>query len=221
MRKIGGLVEFKPARRMFAGRGRSMLTFGEWKIAIVAMAFGGAVGAGWVHDFASPVAPLALAQPPAAPPTAETALAAAPVAAADIVDVAAEGAQSDAFLPQIVLAAADGRVSRVETAAYLIARAARIVDGDTLYLDGVATRIRLWGVDAPERDEDGFDAATQTLARLVEDETLSCEHVDTDSYKRIVARCYFEDGRDLSAQMIDSGAASEYLRYTHGYYGGQ
>lgn len=220
MRKIGGLVEFKPARRMFAGRGRSMLTFGEWKIAIFAMAFGGAVGAGWVHDFASPVAPLALAQPPAAP-AVETAVAAAPVAAAEFVEAAADAASGDAFLPQIVLAAADGRVSRTEGTAYLIARAARIVDGDTLYLDGVATRIRLWGVDAPERDEEGFDDATQTLARLVEDETLSCEHVDTDAYKRIVARCYFEDGRDLSAQMIDSGAASEYLRYTHGYYGGQ
>jgi len=28
----------------------------------------------------------------------------------------------------------------------------RVVDGDSLYLEGVTAQIRLWGVDAPERD---------------------------------------------------------------------
>lgn len=224
MSKNGGLVEFRPARRVFAGRGRSLLTFGEWKIAFAAMAFGGAISAGWLYQFPSAGMPLALAQPPAAAqplPTQTTvapAIAAAPAPVAEIVEASAP---ADSVLPQIVLAAEDGRVSRIEEAKILIARAARIVDGDTFYLDGVATRIRLWGVDAPEREEDGFDEATQTLARLVEGETLSCEHVDTDPYKRIVARCFFNDGRDLSEQMIDSGAASEFLRYTRGYYGGE
>ena len=220
MSKNRGLVEFRPARRVFAGRGRSLLTFGEWKIAFAAMAFGGAISAGWLYQFPTLDRPLALAQPPAAaqPLPAETAVASAPAPAAEIVEASAP---ADSVLPQIVLAAEDGRVSRIEEAKILIARAARIVDGDTFYLDGVATRIRLWGVDAPEREEDGFDEATQTLARLVEGETLSCEHVDTDPYKRIVARCFFNDGRDLSEQMIDSGAASEFLRYTRGYYGGE
>jgi len=220
MSRKGGLVEFRPARRVFAGRGRSLLTFGEWKIAFVAMAFGGAIGAGWFYEFPSADSPLALTQPPAAAqtPASQTVVAAAPAPAAEIVEAAAD---SDSILPQIVLAAEDGRVGRAEEAKILIARAARIVDGDTLYLDGVTTRIRLWGVDAPERNEEGFDEATQTLAQLVDGETLSCEHVDTDPYKRIVARCYFNDGRDLSEQMIDSGAAAEFLRYTRGYYGGE
>ncbi|MEK7266390.1 MAG: thermonuclease family protein [Pseudomonadota bacterium] len=221
MMKSGGLVVFKPSRRVFAGRGRSLLTFGEWKIALTAMVFGGAIGAGWVHQYEAPLRPLALAQPAAAPLTQTASIAAAPVAAAEIIDAAAETVTGESVLPQIVLAADDGRVSRLEEAKVLIAEAARIVDGDTLYLDGVPTRIRLWGVDAPERDEEGFDEATQTLALLVKGETLSCEHIDTDAYQRIVARCYFKDGRDLSEQMIDSGAATEFLRYTRGYYGGE
>lgn len=223
MRRSGGRVEFKPARRVFAGRGRSMLTFGEWKIALAAMVCGGAIGAGWFHDFRGSVRPLALAQPIAAlqAPAPGAAIAAAPVAAVEAVEAAADAAGADSILPQIVLAAQDGRVSRTEDAKILIAEAARIVDGDTLYLEGVSTSVRLWGVDAPERDEEGFDEATQTLARLVDGETLSCERIDTDRYRRIVARCYFNDGRDLSEQMIDSGAATEFLRYTRGYYAGE
>lgn len=213
------LAQFKPARRVFAGRGRSMLTFGEWKIAIFGILFGAAVGAGWFYELPGKSEPLALAQPPveAAP---QSQLAAVPVA--EIVEASVE---PDAVLPQIVLAAPatddDGRVDRAGEADYLIAEAERVVDGDTLYLKGVATRIRLWGVDAPEREELGFDEATQALAALVAGQTLSCEHVDTDRYLRIVARCYFADGRDLSQAMIDSGAAREYLRFTQGYYSGQ
>lgn len=221
MKRNGGLVEFRPARRVFAGRGRSMLTFGEWKIALLAMGFGAAVGAGWFYEFPAEAPPLALVQPPAKPPERQAPIAAAPAAAVETLEAAIEAPTGDSVLPQIVLAADDGRVSRTEEAEILIAKAARVVDGDTLYLDGVPTRIRLWGVDAPERDEEGFDEAAQTLARLVEGETLSCEHIDTDPYKRIVARCYFDDGRDLSEQMIDSGAATEFLRYTRGYYGGE
>lgn len=215
MTKGAKLVEFKPARRVFAGRGRSLMTFGEWKIAFAAMAFGGLIGAGWLYRLPHGTALLALAQPPIeAPPQ----VAPAPVEAAGIVEAAAG---ADSVLPQIVLAAGDDRVDRAGEAGYLIAEAARVVDGDTLYLQGVATRIRLWGVDAPEREEPGFDEATQMLVGLVMGQTLSCEHVDTDRYLRIVARCYFADGRDLSEAMIDSGAATEYLRFTHGYYGGE
>ncbi len=225
----GGLVEFKPARRVFAGRGRSLLTFGEWKIAFASMAFGGAVTAGWLigqTEFSLPMtfAQSVMAQPVTAATVSE-APAAAPVEAALPVSAAAEGiaaidpeSDSEEILPQIVVAENDGRRSRTDPPADFIGAVSRVVDGDTFYLEGFATRIRLWGVDAPERDEEGFDAATDMLAELVAGQTLSCEQVDTDRYKRIVARCYFPDGGDLSAAMIESGAASEYQRFTDGYY---
>ena len=38
-----------------------------------------------------------------------------------------------------------------------------VVDGDSLYLQGIKKQIRLWGVDAPERNEKGFKQATAAL----------------------------------------------------------
>lgn len=220
----GGLVEFKPARRVFAGRGRSLLTFGEWKIALASMAFGGAVTAGWLIGQTGISAPLALAQPLMAANGSEAPVA-APIEAALPVSVAAQGegpvapaTGGEQILPQIVLAESDGRRSRADPLTDFAGPVSRVVDGDTFYLEGLSTRIRLWGVDAPERDEEGFDAATDKLTALVAGKSLSCEQVDTDKYKRIVARCYFADGGDLSAAMIASGAASEYRRFTDGYY---
>lgn len=221
MGRGGKFPEFKPARRVFAGRGRSMLTFGEWKIAAAGILFGGAVGAGWFHEFTPGASPLTLVQPApvaiAAPAAPENASALAPTIVAE---TALEPAPEE-ILPQIVLAAADGRTSRRPEPAYYIASVARVVDGDTFYLEGITTRIRLWGVDAPERSEEGFDEASEMLATLVAEQPLACEHVDIDPHERIVARCYFGDGRDLSEAMIRSGVADEYLRFTRGYYGGE
>lgn len=95
-------------------------------------------------------------------------------------------------------------------------RITRVVDGDTFHVAGVAPAIRLWGVDAPEKDEDGFLEAGAALANFTRGHTLSCDVVDRDRYGRAVARCAREDGQDISALMIRSGAAAEYWRYTHG-----
>jgi endonuclease YncB( thermonuclease family) len=96
----------------------------------------------------------------------------------------------------------------------------RIVDGDSLYLVGVKPQIRLWGVDAPERDEDGFKAATDYLRKIAKDRELECRQVDQDRYRRIVARCFLPDDQEINRMMIESGTAAEYIRYSNGFYGG-
>lgn len=220
MGKAGKFAEFRPARRVFAGRGRSMLTLGEWRIALTAMLFGAAIGAGWFFDLSaapaahtSAEAELEPLEIPAAPKNEATV--AAPAA------VIAEAPSVNIALPHIVLAEPDGRDDRKIPETDYEGRLARIVDGDTFYIEGVDTRIRLWGVDAPERDEAGFDEASAMLESLAGGETLSCEHMDRDRYGRIVARCRLGDGVDLSEAMIKSGVATEYLRFTQGYYGGE
>lgn len=217
MGRGGKLAAFKPARRVFAGRGRSMLTFGEWKIALAGVAFGGLVGAGWFHE--APLFPVNLA--PGALTLAQPAAPAPATAPGPAAETMIEEPAGEEVLPQIVLAAEDGRRDRTAPQTDYQGRVARVVDGDTFYLEGLETRIRLWGVDAPEHDEEGFDEATDMLALLVGEEALSCEHVEIDPYDRIVARCYFASGADLSEAMIDSGTAAEYLRFTQGYYGGE
>lgn len=94
-----------------------------------------------------------------------------------------------------------------------------VTDGDTFSLHGVERPIRVWGLDAPERDEPGASAATSTLRRLVAGQDLTCRVRDIDRYGRIVGQCVLPDGRDIAAQMIAAGVAREYCYFSGGYYG--
>lgn len=101
----------------------------------------------------------------------------------------------------------------------LEARVSKILDGDTFTLSGESRRIRVWGLDAPEWDERGGSTATATLRSLISGKTLRCAIRDVDRYGRLVGQCFLPDGRDIAAEMIRSGAATEYCRYSRGYYG--
>ncbi|MEL7049634.1 MAG: thermonuclease family protein [Pseudomonadota bacterium] len=94
----------------------------------------------------------------------------------------------------------------------------RVVDGDSLYIKTHDPQIRLWGLDAPERNEEGYKEATKQLYQLAYNKTITCEIMDVDRYGRTVSRCKTPDGSDLSAEMIRSGTAKEYIRFTKGYY---
>lgn len=99
------------------------------------------------------------------------------------------------------------------------ARVSKILDGDTFTLSGESRRIRVWGLDAPEWNHRGGSAATATLRGLISGKRLSCAILDIDRYGRLVAQCFLPDGRDIAAEMIRSGAADEYCRYSGGFYG--
>lgn len=101
----------------------------------------------------------------------------------------------------------------------LEARVSKVLDGDTFTLRGESRRIRVWGLDAPEWDQRGGSAATKALHGLISGKTLRCSVVDIDRYGRLVGQCFLPDGRDIAAEMIRSGAASEYCRYSRGFYG--
>ena len=77
---------------------------------------------------------------------------------------------------------------------------AYVVDGDTLVIRN--TRIRLFGVDAPEMQHPFGQKAKWALVSLCKGKTVRAEVIEEDSHGRIVARCYLEDGRDLSAEMV-------------------
>ena len=96
----------------------------------------------------------------------------------------------------------------------------RVVDGDSIYLAGHEPQVRLWGVDAPEQDEAGYDAATATLTRLAEGQRVTCQQMDRDQYGRTVARCFLSDGQEINRTMIESGTATEYVRFSRGFYSG-
>ena len=92
------------------------------------------------------------------------------------------------------------------------------MDGDSLYLDGYKPQIRLWGVDAPERDERGFQAASETLSRFALGQRITCRVIEADRYGRSVARCFLPDGREINRMMIESQTAREYRHFSKGFY---
>jgi endonuclease YncB( thermonuclease family) len=97
-------------------------------------------------------------------------------------------------------------------------RVTRIVDGDTMHVAGAGAPVRIWGLDAPERNETGFIEATNALSNICAGKSVNCEELDRDKYGRIVARCYLPNGDDIAAEMIKSGTADEYLFFSRGYY---
>jgi len=100
-----------------------------------------------------------------------------------------------------------------------LAGGARIVDGDSLHLDGRS--IRLEGIDAPElaqtcgrdgREESCGREARRALIELIGDDEVVCRLSGTDKYRRTLARCT-AGGRDLNARMVSGGMAVSYGGY--------
>ena len=101
--------------------------------------------------------------------------------------------------------------------------AARVIDGDTL--DVAGTRVRLFGIDAPEARQTCREAGTdwacgtwagQMLAEAVEGQSVRCEGEGLDRYGRLLASCS-AGGQDLGRRMVQTGAALAYRRYSTRY----
>ncbi|MGJ8621553.1 MAG: thermonuclease family protein [Yoonia sp.] len=99
----------------------------------------------------------------------------------------------------------------------------RVIDGDTVALG--ATRIRLFGVDAPEIGQQCFDQGRSLdCGALVRDAMKSrfagsravCHRRDTDQYGRDVAVCFVDD-QDIGKWLVQEGLAFAYRRYSDVY----
>lgn len=98
----------------------------------------------------------------------------------------------------------------------MVSGRARAVDGDTIAIG--ATRVRIWGIAAPEYYESKGQAASRAMHRFVGGRRVDCRPLDTDRYGRIVARCAV-GGRDVGALMVASGLARDCPGYSRGHYG--
>ena len=113
---------------------------------------------------------------------------------------------------------------KAETLTNAIAGSARVVDGDTLDVSG--QRIRLEGIDAPElaqscKDAQGADwpcgrEALKYLAELTSGRDVACDSTGTDKYGRVLGIC-FAEGREINAEMVRSGFAWAFIKYSTAY----
>lgn len=136
-----------------------------------------------------------------------------------------------ALFAAVVLAGAAGTVLRPDRHASgssagdeALRGAVRVIDADTFDVGG--TRVRLFGVDAPEAGQTCTDAAggafacgeaATALARARwEGREASCDPRDRDPYGRVVAVCRVA-GEDAGAALVRRGYAQAYLEFSADY----
>ncbi|MEM0987980.1 MAG: thermonuclease family protein [Pseudomonadota bacterium] len=101
---------------------------------------------------------------------------------------------------------------------------ARLVDGDTLIIEG--RTVRLHGIDAPETrqtcwDDRGRDyrcgvAALDGLRDLVGNALVTCRGTERDRHDRLIAVCR-AGSTDLNSRMVAMGLAIAYRRFSNDY----
>lgn len=98
----------------------------------------------------------------------------------------------------------------------LTASVIRVRDGDSLLVRaaGRDIEVRLADVDAPERGQPHADQARKALIDLLQRRNVAVEVLDTDAYRRKVARVRrLPDGLDINAEVVRAGNAWVYRRY--------
>jgi endonuclease YncB( thermonuclease family) len=115
-------------------------------------------------------------------------------------------------------------------AADLIGTVPAVADGDTFTLCAGAQceRIRLCGIDAPERGDALSAEATQAVRDMTNRATVACTPVGEGtvcdgrsrrrSGERLVAQC-FVDGKDMATELVRQGLACDWVRFSGGHYG--
>ncbi len=98
-----------------------------------------------------------------------------------------------------------------------------VIDGDTFELN--SKRIRLFGIDAPEKEQPCIDknttfdcgaASREHLRSILSGANVECQKKDIDRWGRIIGLCY-ADGEDVGQLMVRHGWAVAYRQYSSAY----
>ena len=96
-------------------------------------------------------------------------------------------------------------------------RVVGVTDGDTVtVLDSSNTqhKVRMAGIDAPEKKQAFEQASKQNLSNLVYGKTVTIETSKLDRYQREVGKVII-NGRDANLKQIESGLAWHYKKYAN------
>ena len=96
----------------------------------------------------------------------------------------------------------------------IIGKVIFVADGDTITVisEGIKYKIRLSGIDAPEKKQTYGVHSKQSLVDMVSKQTVSVSYNKRDRYKRIIGKVIL-DGQDINLEQIRRGLAWHYKSY--------
>jgi endonuclease YncB( thermonuclease family) len=97
----------------------------------------------------------------------------------------------------------------------LTGRVVRVTDGDTIVvLDSskVQHKIRLTGIDAPERSQAFGTKSKEHLSELVAGKSVVVDYKKLDRYQRILGKVLL-GGKDVNLEQVEVGLAWHYKKY--------
>lgn len=90
-----------------------------------------------------------------------------------------------------------------------------VADGDTVTIktaDGSKEKIRLQGIDAPERDQSYGTESGKVLEKMVKGKTVTVKSEERDDYDRVLGTVYL-NGKNINLELVKKGAAWHYKHY--------
>lgn len=90
-----------------------------------------------------------------------------------------------------------------------------IADGDTFTLltdDKKEVKIRLHGIDTPEKGQDYYQVAKIFLSDLIFQKNVEIEEKDIDRYGRTIGMVYYQN-RNINEELLKAGLAWHYKFY--------
>ncbi len=103
----------------------------------------------------------------------------------------------------------------VTHAEVITGRVVAVADGDTITVldaDKVQHKIRLSGIDAPEKKQAFGNRSKESLSDMVFERTVNVETEKRDRYGREIGKVLF-DGKDVNLVQVERGMAWFYRQY--------
>ena len=91
-----------------------------------------------------------------------------------------------------------------------------ITDGDTFTVinrDKLQLKVRIIGIDAPEKKQAYGNKSRQTLSDLIFQQQIEIDVQYQEKWGRYVAKVYLADGRDVGLLMLQAGMAWHNVNY--------
>ena len=96
------------------------------------------------------------------------------------------------------------------------AKVTRVIDGDTIEID-TGQKLRLKGINTPEKKFDYSKQATELVMGLIENKTIEIESYGFDKYGRLLAYVFYKN-KNINKKLLKNGLATLYYYEKDSYY---